>query len=116
MPRGARRRWQSPVDDDPGAGLINLFDVWIAFSVALLLALVSYLNVRAPGPGRVESGQADALEAGDGERPAGRQIKLERYRVTTQSRGGEGTRLGTAYRLKSGEVVYVPDDPRPAPR
>jgi hypothetical protein len=24
--------------------------------------------------------------------------------------GGEGEKLGTAYRLKSGEVVYVPED------
>ena len=30
------------VEDDPGAGLLNLFDVWIAFAVALLLAMISY--------------------------------------------------------------------------
>ena len=35
-----RRCWEAVGEDDPGAGLLNLFDVWIAFSVALLLALL----------------------------------------------------------------------------
>jgi len=35
--------------------------------------------------------------------------KLEHYRITPRTLGGEGQRLGTAYRLKTGEVVYVPD-------
>ena len=38
--------------------------------------------------------------------------KLPHYRVSRDELSGEGTRLGTAYRLKSGEVVYVPDDGR----
>ncbi len=36
-------------------------------------------------------------------------VKIERYRVTRQQLSGEGQRLGTAYRLQSGEVVYVPE-------
>ncbi|MFW5894115.1 MAG: DUF2149 domain-containing protein [Verrucomicrobiota bacterium] len=35
--------------------------------------------------------------------------KLERYRVSTKQLGGEGEKLGTAYRLKSDEVVYIPE-------
>ena len=35
---------------------------------------------------------------------------LEHFRSTDESLGGHGTRLGTAYKLANGEVVYVPDD------
>lgn len=37
-------------------------------------------------------------------------LKIEKYRATSEKLGGEGQKLGTAYRLKSGEVVYVPED------
>lgn len=36
-------------------------------------------------------------------------LKIEKYRATSLELGGEGEKLGTAYRLKSGEVVYVPE-------
>ena len=39
-----RRRWEEVVEDDPAASLLNLFDVWIAFAAALLLAMASYYN------------------------------------------------------------------------
>jgi len=109
MRRGARRRWESLVEDDPGAGLLNLFDVWIAFSVALLLALVSYLNLSgelATGAAAHGGSPQPELEA-----VSAQGVRLERYRVTRQNLRGEGTRLGTAYRLANGEVVYVPDGP-----
>ena len=35
--------------------------------------------------------------------------KLPHYRVSREEISGDGVRLGTAYRLKSGDVVYVPD-------
>src|SRR5262249_23679806 len=40
-----RRKWEELSDEDPAAGLLNLFDVWIAFAVALLLSMVGYLGV-----------------------------------------------------------------------
>jgi hypothetical protein len=86
--------------DDPAAGLLNLFDVWIAFAAALLLASISYGQLAAK---RV-NGKAAALEAID---------KLHReavhYRISEQKAGGDGQRLGVAYRLKNGEVIYVPE-------
>jgi hypothetical protein len=109
MPR-AKRRWESLLEDDPGAGLLNLFDVWIAFSVALLLALVSDLKLPgtvAPVSDATRGQKADAPAL---ERLMKKGIKIERYRVTRQSLSGDGIKLGTAYRLKTGEVVYVPDD------
>ena len=42
------RRWDAVFEEDPGGGLLNLFDVWIAFSVALLLALFGYIQSSTP--------------------------------------------------------------------
>ena len=38
----------------------------------------------------------------------GAEIKVQK--VTDKSLSGQGTRLGTAYRLANGQVVYVPED------
>ena len=45
--------------------------------------------------------------------PEGKKAKLpDRLRQTDKQLSGEGQRLGTAYRLKNGDVVYVPDPAR----
>ena len=100
--RRKRRPWDDGSDDDPGAGLLNLFDVWIAFAVALLLAIVSYQS-RLHTDGE---NQAPGLEALDTQG-----TPLKHYHPSEESAGGDGERLGTAYRLKSGEVIYVPEKP-----
>lgn len=38
---------------------------------------------------------------------------LEKLKATGKTGRGQGERLGTAYRLESGEVVYVPDAEAP---
>jgi hypothetical protein len=38
----------------------------------------------------------------------GKDVKIKK--LTTNKLKGEGKRLGTAYRLKDGQVVYIPDD------
>jgi len=35
--------------------------------------------------------------------------KIEAYKVSGETTSGNGERLGTAYRLANGEVIYVPD-------
>ncbi len=98
-------------EDDPLAGMANLFDAGMVFAVALLLAMVTYYHlpelltesdeitlVKNPGAANMEIIRKKG-------------IKLEKYRMTTQSLGGEGERLGMMYRLKTGEVVYIPEEP-----
>lgn len=85
------RRWHWTADDDPLSGMANMFDLWVVFAVALLLALVS--------------------RAGRQGAPSAEMTKLDRFTVGDDRLTGAGERLGTAYRLQSGEVVYVPDDP-----
>jgi hypothetical protein len=105
------RRWDRGADEDPAAGLLNLFDVWIAFAVALLLAIVSYGNLARKQDASLarssgEPGMEVVTEQG---------TELQHYRPSEQTLGGDGQRLGTAYRLKSGEVIYVPDDKAAGP-
>ena len=45
MKAGKLRQWERLEDDDPAAGLLNLFDVWMVFAIALLLALASYYQL-----------------------------------------------------------------------
>lgn len=95
------RKWDATPDDDPLAGLVNLFDLWMVFSIALLLALVAASRLTDASRSAQASGpQAPAEDAAN---------KLEHFRASRDKLTGEGQRLGTAYRLKNGEVVYVPD-------
>jgi hypothetical protein len=106
----SKRVWEEVVEDDPGAGLLNLFDVWMVFAVSLLLALLSYFNL----PELVTERSEVTIVKNPGEKNMEiikkKGLKIEKYRVTSQELGGEGEKLGTAYRLKTGEVVYVPED------
>ena len=40
-------------------------------------------------------------------------VKIDRYRATEEQVGGNGKRLGIAYLLPGGDVVYVPSDDTP---
>lgn len=108
MSRRQRRKWDA-TDDDPTAGLINLFDIWMVFAVALLLALIGAGAARVPGSdSRVETTVLSTREQ-DLEIIRRDGVKVSKMKVTRDTLSGDGERLGTAYRLKSGEVVYVPE-------
>lgn len=102
-------RW-SREDEDPLAGIANLFDVSVAFIVALLIALFGLFSA-----GRLLDPSSDVTimqQSSTGEmqiiQKKGTEITVQK--VTDKSMSGEGTRLGTAYRLPNGQVVYVPED------
>ena len=115
MPRAQRksarahRRLLNLADEDPLSGMANLFDTGMVFAVAILLSLVGSSQI--PKPLSAEGQSAAIRKSGT---PALEVLRrkgtmIERFRVSEEILGGEGERLGTAYRLKSGEVVYVPD-------
>ncbi|MCK9511627.1 MAG: DUF2149 domain-containing protein [Pigmentiphaga sp.] len=101
--------------DDPLSGVANLFDASLAFIVAMALALFSVL-------GSTDMLSADASwtltrTTADGELEVvtkdQQQIKVER--VSDRKLSGQGERLGTAYRLPDGQVVYVPEQDNEKP-
>lgn len=97
MSTGVHRRLYGDSNDDPLSGVANLFDVALVFAVALLLSLFAALDAQLAKRKPAREAIPEA------------QVSVERFRPTEHTSAGEGERLGTAYRLASGEVVYVPD-------
>lgn len=108
--KNRRRLFGQAEDLDPMNVIGNLFDVAMVFSVALMVALVSYLDVAdmlfsdnftmIKNPGTEEM-QIVTKEAG----------KIVRYAAdpNSQAVGSKGKRIGTAYQLENGEIVYLPE-------
>lgn len=98
-------------DLDPMNVVGNLFDVAMVFSVALMVALISYLDVAdmlfsdsftmVKNPGTTEM-QIITKNKG----------KIERYTADSNPQGStsnKGKRVGSAYQLDNGEIVYLPE-------
>ncbi|ODT98798.1 MAG: hypothetical protein ABS79_05320 [Planctomycetes bacterium SCN 63-9] len=101
-----RRRWDHHDEDDPLAGLVNLFDLWMVFSIALLIVFVgSSKQHKQPAIA------ANAPQTAGAEKQASldRAKAIDHYRLSRDELNGQGEKLGTAYRLPSGEIVCVPD-------
>ena len=97
-------------DFDPMATVSNLFDVAMVFAVALMVALVArykmneifskedFTMVKNPGTEQME------IITKKGE-------KIETYKASENQKvnGNKGKRVGTAYQLENGEIIYIPD-------
>ncbi len=96
-------------DEDPLAGVANLFDLGIVFALGFMVSLVLYLGLPEL-LGRQDFTLVKNPGQEDMEILRRRGQELEHYRATGgELRGEAGVRLGTAWRLASGEVIYVPD-------
>ena len=98
-------------EDDPMSVVSNLFDVAMVFAVALMVALVSRYNmtemfsqedftmVKNPGKENME------IITKEGQ-------KINRYTPSedqSKKSGTKGKRVGVAYELDNGEIIYVPE-------
>lgn len=105
MSRHARRRFSdSATGDDPLALVPNLFDVSIVLAVAFLLAAISVSRDAARADGR----PASTSRMAQGLEKVAKSIDGQDSSNKARS-SGRGVRLGTAYRLENGEVIYVTD-------
>jgi len=107
-----RYRYKSFSDSeeiDPMGSLVNLFDVAMVFAVALMVAFV------------IQSRMTEFLTTEDATfvKNAGKENmeiivkknnKITRYKSEKNSGSGKGRRVGIAYQLENGEVIYVPED------
>ena len=105
------RLLHSDSDSDPMGTVANLFDVAMVFAVALMVALVSRFNmtemfskedftmVKNPGKENME------IITKEGE-------KINRYTPSEdqdKKEGKRGKKIGIAYELDNGEIIYVPE-------
>ena len=106
-----RRLLRKEEDSDPMSVVSNLFDVAMVFAVALMVALVTRYNmtemfsqedftmVKNPGKDNME------IITKEGE-------KINRYTPSEDqdsSNSTRGRRVGIAYELENGEIIYVPE-------
>lgn len=102
-------RFSREEDTDPLSVIVNLFDVAMVFAVALMVAMVMHMNmtevftqedytiVKNPGKDNME------IITKEGN-------KISRYTPSDeQSSGSKGRRVGVAYELENGEIIYVPE-------
>lgn len=98
-------------NDDAMSVVSNLFDVAMVFAVALMVALVTRFNmtemfskddftmVKNPGKDNME------IISKEGN-------KINRYTPSedqSQRDGKKGKKVGIAYQLDNGEIIYVPE-------
>lgn len=95
--------------EDPIAGVANLFDASIVFIVSMMIALFMAYNMMDLLDPTSEVTMMKKNASGDMEiiTKKGKEIKVSK--VTDQKLSGKGQRLGTAYKLPDGRVVYVPE-------
>ena len=100
----------SDSDSDPMGTVANLFDVAMVFAVALMVALVSRFNmtemfskedftmVKNPGKENMEIITKE-----------GQEIKKYTPSEDPKTSGKRGKKVGVAYQLENGEIIYVPE-------
>lgn len=77
-------------DSDPLSVVVNLFDVAMVFAVALMVAMVMHMNMTEV-----------FTQEGN---------KINKYTPSEQQgSGAKGKRVGIAYELENGEIIYVPE-------
>ena len=112
MRQRRRSRLSHDGEDDPMSVVSNLFDVAMVFAVALMVALVTrysmtemfskedFTMVKNPGKENME------IITKDGQ-------KINRYTPSedqSKKSGNKGKKVGIAYQLENGEIIYVPED------
>lgn len=104
------RKFLEDEEIDVMSTVSNLFDVAMVFALALMVALVSKYNmtemfsqddftmVKNPGTEQME------IITKKGE-------KIETYKSSEEesSSNSKGKRVGTAYQMENGEIVYIPE-------
>lgn len=96
-------------DEDPLSGVANLFDMSVVFIVGLIVTLFSAYQLldlfnEKSDMTIIKKTSSDNLQI-----IAKKGKKIKAMEVTKAKAEGGGERLGTAYRLEDGTMVYVPD-------
>lgn len=96
-------------DADPLAGMANLFDASIVLIVAMMISLFMSLNLLQLFDAAAAVSISTRTADGDIEIVTREGAEITVQKVTDTTLSGAGLRLGTAFQLEDGRVVYVPD-------
>jgi hypothetical protein len=103
-------------EEDPLAGVANLFDVSVVFIVGLMITLFSVYRMGDLVDPHSEVTMVKTNAQGEREIIIKKGTEITAYRVSGATATGDGERLGTAYRLSNGQIIYVPEGPEGAAR
>ncbi|MGC4028790.1 MAG: DUF2149 domain-containing protein [Steroidobacteraceae bacterium] len=104
---------EDTAEEDPLAGIANLFDVSIVFIVGLMITLFSVYRMGDLIDGKSEVTMVKTDAQGRREIIVKKGTEITAYELSGEMTEGNGERLGTAYRLANGQIVYVPEDGKP---
>lgn len=98
---------EDPETDDPILSVVNLIDLFLVIIAALLVTV-------AQNPMLNPFTKQDVTVIVDPGKPTMEVLvkqgkKMERYKASNQIGRGEGEKIGIAYRLRDGSMVYVPE-------
>lgn len=96
-----------PDSDDPILSVVNIIDIFLVIIAALLITV-------AQNPLLNAFSQPDVTVITNPGKPSMEMVvkqgeKIERYKSSGQIGEGDGDKAGTAYRMKDGSIVYVPE-------
>ena len=94
-------------DDDPMTGVANLFDIGLVFIVGLLMTLFSAYRLQDLFDQTSEMTIMKQHKSGEMEIITKKGTKVKAMKVSKAKAAGKGERLGVAYRLEDGTMVYV---------
>ena len=106
----AERRTMSVLEDDDGddpiLSVVNIIDVFLVIIAVLLVAVIenpinpfalqNAVVIKDPGEATMEM----IVKKGN---------ELKRYKSSGKIGEGQGAKAGTAYKLKDGSMIYVPE-------
>jgi hypothetical protein len=96
-----------PETEDPILSVVNLIDIFLVIIAALLVTV-------AQNPLLNPFSKRDVTVITDPGKPSMEMVvkkgeKIEHYKASGNIGQGEGDKAGTAYRMKDGSIVYVPE-------
>ena len=100
---------EEPAEEDPLSGIANLFDVSVVFIVGLMITLFSVYRMSDLVDSKSEVTMVKTNAQGMQEIIVKKGTEIKAYKMTGKAAEGNGERLGTAYRLANGQVIYVPE-------
>lgn len=103
------------IEEDPLAGIANLFDVSVVFIVGLMVTLFSVYRMGDLLDPESEVTMVRTDAQGQQEIIVKKGTQITAYKLSGATTTGDGERLGTAYRLSNGQIIYVPETAADAP-
>ena len=96
-------------DNDPLSGVANLFDIGLVFIVGLIITMFTAYHLQDLFSEKSEVTITKTGKDGQMEIITKKGKIIKAIKVTREKVHGRGERLGIAYRLEDGSMIYVPE-------